>query len=535
MGWVNTFVPNHPKSNLSPQAQRGRKWVSDAVRNGEIFVTRADKGGAILVMDYDTVVSSIERELNDTNKYRIVSCEPEQHRQVTTKTVRTKVCQLQEENIITIEDREKITGLNSNGNMKHNPEYRPGDPKIYPLFKLHKLSAENIEEKRTPPARSVNNAKHGPLYRLEKWMSPYLTRISQAYCKEEFVKDTDHLLEQINQFNSELAETPKNKRQKFYLATLDVAALYPSIRPEEAMKALKEACDQDITTSEEIKTALLEFSQLIFDHSYVKYKDKCYQSLVGIPTGGCTSRQTADCMLHKLIDSVKGDIPLWKFVKLFRRFIDDIFTVWYGTKRQFDMFVSTLNELSARFGIRFGEWSIGESVNFLDVTLFIDQDGFIQYRLYRKPTDSRMYLKTHSFHPRHVFDSVAYSQLHRVKRRNSDPVIEAEDLQQLKSDLVKCGHKDKKIEELLNKLNGPKQQQPKKNEDVITLVVPYFQEIAELKNVVQDLQEDICILAGQETKVLVAARKGQSIGNKVVKNNKLCETPAVAPNIAAQK
>ena len=106
-------------------------------------------------------------------------------------------------------------------------------------------------------------------------------------------------------------------------------------------------------------------------------------------------------MLHKLIESVKGDIPLWKFVKLFRRFIDDIFTVWYGTKRQFDMFVSTLNELSAKFGIRFGEWSIGESVNFLDVTLFIDQDGFIQYRLYRKPTDSRMYLKTHSFHPRH--------------------------------------------------------------------------------------------------------------------------------------
>ena len=156
-------------------------------------------------------------------------------------------------------------------------------------------------------------------------------------------------------------------------------------------------------------------------------------------------------MLHRLVESVKQELPLWKMLKMFRRFIDDIFGLWYGTKRQFESLVAKLNELSAKFGIRFGDWSIGESVNFLDVTLYVDSEGFIQYKLYRKPTDSRLYLKTHSFHPGHVFDSVAYSQFHRVRRRSSSPESTAEDLEQLKLDLIKCGHNEEKLQSLMSK------------------------------------------------------------------------------------
>ena len=159
--------------------------------------------------------------------------------------------------------------------MKHNPEYRPVDPVIYPLFKLHKLSAEQIREKSIPTARFVNNTKNGPLYRLEKWMSPYLTDISRQFCKDEFIKDTDDFLECINNFNQELAAVPKEQRPKFHLATLDVAALYPSIRTSEALEALQTAFAEDTTTNTKLKEALLGFSELIFDKSYVKYKDKC--------------------------------------------------------------------------------------------------------------------------------------------------------------------------------------------------------------------------------------------------------------------
>ena len=98
---------------------------------------------------------------------------------------------------------------------------------------------------------------------------------------------------------------------------------------------------------------------------------------MGIPTGGCNSRQTADCLLHYLVEKVKGDIPTWNLLKLFKRFIDDIFTLWLGTRRQIDSFVSRLNQLCGAFGIYFGDSSFGSSINFLDVTLFVDDDGFI--------------------------------------------------------------------------------------------------------------------------------------------------------------
>ena len=73
--------------------------------------------------------------------------------------------------------------------------------------------------------------------------------------------------------------------------------------------------DTTSTTGIKVKEALLNFSQVLFEKSYVKYKYKCYQPLVGIPTGGCNSRQTAD-----LVEKVKGDIPTYmEPVEAFRK------------------------------------------------------------------------------------------------------------------------------------------------------------------------------------------------------------------------
>ena len=192
---------------------------------------------------------------------------------------------------------------------------------------------------------------------------------------------------------------------------------------------------------------------------------------MGIPTGGCNSRQTADCLLHYLVEKVKGDIPTFNLLKLFKRFVDDIFTLWLGTRRQFDSFVARLNQLCGAFGISFGDWSFGSSINFLDVTLFVDDDGFIQYRLFKKPTDSRLYLKSNSFRPSHVFDSVAFSQIKRVMRRNSTPEFAEEDVSDLIEDLVKCGYQREKLINLVAKLNREDGTENTKSMSTSTLVL----------------------------------------------------------------
>ena len=70
----------------------------------------------------------------------MVSGDPDKHRSVSRRmsAVREEVKTFCKNGCISVKDRELITGMNAKGNMKHNPEYRPVDPVIYPLFKLHK-------------------------------------------------------------------------------------------------------------------------------------------------------------------------------------------------------------------------------------------------------------------------------------------------------------------------------------------------------------------------------------------------------------
>ena len=150
--------------------------------------------------------------------------------------------------------------------MKHNPEYRAVPAKIWPLFKVHKLSHLQIENRVIPPQRFINAAKFGPLYRLGQWSSPHLTKISRSYCGDEYILDTPHLLRQIEDFNEEPSSG------NLLLATLDVEALYPSINPQLALTAMAEAFIDDDTTSAGLKAALRDFTELGFEESFVTFR-----------------------------------------------------------------------------------------------------------------------------------------------------------------------------------------------------------------------------------------------------------------------
>ena len=123
---------------------------------------------------------------------------------------------------------------------------------------------------------------------------------------------------------------------------------------------------------------------------------------------------------------------LQQMITFWKRYIDDILGLWIGSKRQFDLFVSKLNIAAKPFGIQFGDCQFGKSVNYLDVQLTLGEDNQIEYKLFKKETDARLYLNTDSFHPQHVFRSVVFSQMIRVIQRNSKDVTCVEDLAELK-------------------------------------------------------------------------------------------------------
>ena len=79
MGWIANYDAEAPKLNLTECELRGRKWLKEKISAKSVFVTKADKGGAILVMNYEDVTEAIEKELLDVNKFTELQTTADKH------------------------------------------------------------------------------------------------------------------------------------------------------------------------------------------------------------------------------------------------------------------------------------------------------------------------------------------------------------------------------------------------------------------------------------------------------------------------
>ena len=150
--------------------------MSAKLKEKKLFVSKADKGGATLVSNYHDVQTAIKRELSNTDKFTKLERTAEEQLAHVRDEVRTLAIDLERRKKITSSDKTLITGLTDKNNPKVAPEYQPESPYAYPFFKLHKLNEAEISQKKIPPSRLVHASKYGPLYRMEKWASPYLTK-----------------------------------------------------------------------------------------------------------------------------------------------------------------------------------------------------------------------------------------------------------------------------------------------------------------------------------------------------------------------
>ena len=105
------------------------------------------------------------------------------------------------------------------------------------------------------------------------------------------------------------------------------------------------------------------------------------------------------------------------------------------------------------------------SVNFLDIRFWFDSSNSLQTNLYRKPTDSRVFLHYSSCHPNFTFSGIVYSQGLRLRRVINDDERLAEQLECLKSDFVKCKYPLKLIDDIFSKIKVMPRDLEKKQRD----------------------------------------------------------------------
>ena len=115
-----------------------------------------------------------------------------------------------------------------------------------------------------------------------------------------------------------------------------------------------------------------------------------------------------------------------------------------------------------------------QSLDFLDITITLHNNGKIETDIYYKPTNSHQYLDYNSFHPKHIKDNVPFGLAKRIICFVTNSETMEFRLLQLKSWLLKCNYSEKLIEKCIHnsRLQGPAPKPVSKN-DIIPFVTTF--------------------------------------------------------------
>jgi len=212
------------------------------------------------------------------------------------------------------------------------------------------------------------------------------------------------------------------------------------------------ACEQYLNSREEksISTkSIMSLLDLCLDNNYFEFNDKTYIQKEGVPIGPCMAPPYAclgmgdfekECFkAPTFIDTFQHKLQFW------RRFIDDILTLFRGNEEEAKQFVDFLNSLFPGIIEFTFEYSRSKIV-FLDVELSF-QHGRVETSLHIKPTNLQMFLDWNSNHPFHCKVAIIYSQALRVNMICSDPGDRQLFLESLRNKFIQSNYPVNHIQE----------------------------------------------------------------------------------------
>ena len=125
---------------------------------------------------------------------------------------------------------------------------------------------------------------------------------------------------------------------------------------------------------------------------------------------------------------------LLNLILLWKRFIDDIFLLFKGSREDCDRLTDKLNNIMPGI-IKLKCNFSNNDLEFLDLRIKI-VGGRLETEIFVQPTNLKLFLDYKSNHPTHCKDSIVYSQAVRVVERCSQPDSAVPHLETLREKLI---------------------------------------------------------------------------------------------------
>ena len=513
------FKPGQVHSNLNFFEKQGLTWLKVATKSGKIAITTADKGGATLIMYPRQIHQVVEQKLLDTVRFEnLGNVDP-------TPRLRTNLIDLWKRavclDLVTPLQSEKTVGLKySSGSftLSTSEIYKPGVPYAYPLFKVHKLTEEQLRSKTIPPARLVSDLSLGITARSDKFIAwCWLGPLARDYATD-LVKDSTQALQILDRLNG-----GGSIRNDMFGFNMDIVALYDSLDHALVFEAFDDAVDcHRPDWNRALKCWLKDSMQNSFHSAVLKNKQTWFLPKVGIPTGGSISVEVANIAVFFIMKKLLYTTALFESnFAFFIRFIDDTTGIWKGGIEEFENWFSDFRTTAVnRFGLDFTYNINGVSshTQFLDIQ-YSFKDGLLMTDVYKKPTDANRFLHYKSFHPRHVFRSIVYSQAIRYRRIINDDDTLDERLAQLRTAFVSSAYPANLVDEVfIGVKNSPRnlayrdRPQEPDGSNIIPWVTTYGPGHQEVRHKVAEINERLKDVRGHEnTRIRVSHRRAHNL------------------------
>ena len=350
-------------SNLTSDEIEGMQWLERNVNNGTIAITKADKGGATLIVYPELLRNmSLEKIQNESLSEKLDKDPTKDlHKKLVHLWIKGKNSALitpkTAYDIMGISDNSRTDGAGPTNYQSTLPHFKPGKPYFYPALKIHKLKREMLKPGIKPPCRLITALQEGVTRRSDVYLADtFLRDLERDFCDDLLIDSTD-ALKWLETTDLSLDHNLKKRLKAF---TYDFEALYDSVDPDLAIHALKTAMDECRSDwTDQFKTWIIDLVKLSFKSSVGQFEGCWYRQKKGVPTGGSLCVQIANIAVYYCLrEVVYSDPTLMTNIVTTKRYIDDGGGFFEGTKRQFSDFIHNVNTKLNQFHLSIDEHCI---------------------------------------------------------------------------------------------------------------------------------------------------------------------------------